>query len=635
MLFVEVVIHKTAKSRVLKTISHLSDQSVGIRILATTDLHMNLCSFDYYADQDEPTIGLTRTASLIRQARNEAEADGDIVLLFDNGDALQGTPLGDWAADPANAPHILMQAFGSLGYDAIGLGNHDFGFGLHFLQHVISDAPCPVLSSNALRTNGPQIWQDHVILHKEIPGAPTPMALKIGVFSVLPPQTAQWEAHKLHDTLTTQDILTCAANKVRKLKDENCDLIIALAHTGFGPDRSQRNMENAIIPLAEIEGIDAIIAGHSHLTYPVKAGSENTLVHGKPVVLPGTAGSHLGVIDLKLHSAERGGWTVGEARAALRPISAGRPDEMVSLAPEDPELLHLFSSGHAETRRRAGQPVGRTPHHLHSYFSFCAEDRGLRLVAAAQAAALRLCMSDTDLADIPILSAVSPSKFGGRAGPRFYTDVKPGEIFLRNVVDLHVFPNELQGVIVSGDQIVDWLEMSAAVFNQISTGSASELICENRVGHNFDVLYGLSCRIDLTQPPRFDDMGTLINAENRRVSEVLVGATPIAPDQQFAVALNNYRASGGGHFPFAGNAQRIDMPILPVQQALLDYLSGTLVSDPLEEAQKPFRITSNTGTQAILRTGPNAHRLLQDIQEFDPQVLGTDENGFLRILLTF
>jgi 2',3'-cyclic-nucleotide 2'-phosphodiesterase/3'-nucleotidase len=612
-----------------------------IRILATSDLHMNLSGFDYYSDAPEPSIGLTRTASLIRTARYEAMTAGALVLLFDNGDSLQGTPIGDWAAEQTNAPHILMQAFGELGYDAIGLGNHDFGFGLEVLDRILADAPCPVLCSNAHRQKTNPFWKSHEILTRRALYQGQQATLKIGVFSVLPPQTAKWESHRLQGKIVMDDMLTCARNKVRDLQAEGCDLILALAHTGLGSPNAEPDMENAVIPMAAIDGIDAVIAGHSHLTLPGPAhgGLDHVdairgRVHGKPVVMPGPAGSNLGVIDLILNRPGDGTWAIQGHSAELRsicPVGAGGVGQPVA---EDPELLRMFAKGHSKTRRHAAKPVGRTDQHLHSYFSFCAPDRGLALVATAQAAALRPHLQESPLAELPLLSAVAPSKFGGRAGPRFYTDVPPGQVFLRHINDLYVFPNELQAVVVNGAQISDWLEMSVCVFNQINPGDETDLVDPSRAGHNFDVLQGLSYQIDLSQPSRFDELGRLTDAAHRRIHDIRFEGRPVAADQRFVVALNNYRANGGGHFPFVDHAEPVALPAQPVQQILQNYLSGALPRDSMENAPRAFRFAPVSGATALLRTGPKARDHIAELEEYAPQLVREDDDGFLLIRLT-
>lgn len=597
-----------------------------IRILATTDLHMTLTGFDYYADKPDPTIGLTRTASAIRNARQQAE-DG-LTLLFDNGDALQGTPIGDWAIEN-DGPHPMMQAFKALEYDAIGLGNHDFGFGLDVLERVITQAPCPVICSNLNHVNDRQPWLRSVVLTRSVAQEET---IRIGVFSVLPPQTTMWEAHHLKDTFIAEDILTAARRTAEALRAQGCDLVIALAHSGLEQSTTQPGLENAVIPLAEIEGIDAIVAGHTHLTLP-GAGhlgldgvdAENALVHGTPVVMAGSAGSFLGVMDLRLTKSPEGRWQITDRHCDLVETA----DEV-----EDKDLNEMFKPAHLATRKMMAEPVSHTKQSLHSYFSFCAPDRGLALVAAAQAAGLRPFLHGNAFAGVPLLSAVSPCKFGGRAGPRNYTDVPVGEICLRHVADLHVFPNELRAVDITGAQLRDWLEMSAGVFNQIHPDAEAEITDSRRAGHNFDVVFGVTYQIDLSSPARFDSNGALTDPTAQRVRDLCFGGQIVRDDQSFVVALNNYRASGGGHFPFVTKARAIPLPSRDIKEILRDYLSDRLLADPLDQAPYPFSLAPLYGTHTILRTGSGALKYLPELNEYSPELLGPDTDGFERIRLT-
>lgn len=604
-----------------------------IRILATTDLHMNLTGFDYYTDTPDQTIGLTRTASLIRAARQEAERA--LVLMFDNGDSLQGTPMGDWAANSGTA-HPMMKAFQALDYDAIGLGNHDFGFGLASLGNILTQAPCPVVCSNLYRTRGPQPWQRHTVLDRTVSLNGEDIPVRIGVFSVLPPQTACWEAHNLDDDIVVEDILVAAKSLTQTLRDEGCDIIVALAHSGLGGSEPIAGMENAVIPLAAIKGIDAIVAGHTHLTLPGE-GHANTpmvdhltgLVHGTPVVMPGSAGAYLGVIDLAVTAGPDGKVQIRDCRVELRPVISNG-----TAVGEDSEIAGLCEVAHRMTRQSVAAPVAHIPDTLHSYFSCCAPDRGLTLVAAAQAAALRPFLQGPDLADLPILSVVSPAKSGGRSGPRHYTEVPAGEICLRHVADLHVFPNELRAIRISGAHLLDWLEMSASVFNQLKPGSEPELINPERAGYNFDIVFGLSYQIDPTRPPRYDAQGKMIRPDQKRISDLTYAGRPVRPEQMFVMALNNYRASGGGHFPHATTSDLISLPPLSIKDLVQDYLSQHLPPDPIATQPYPFSLMPQRGVTTILRTGPGALKYLDELHRFDPVSLGSDGLGFERIRLT-
>ncbi len=611
--------------------------SAQIRILATSDLHMHLTSYDYYSDRPDPAIGLTRTASLIQAARRQAERNDALVLLFDNGDSLQGTPFGSWAAETVPDDHPLPKAFNALGYDAVGLGNHDFGFGLDFVNRIARQTACPMICSNLQSNQTEQGWDAHAILHRAVKTNGQDTTIRIGVLSVLPPQTTQWEAHMLKGRVDVTDILTAAQRTVEELRNQGCDLIVALAHTGLGSAIPDPDMENAIIPLAEMPPIDAIVAGHTHLTLPGKAhagypfvDSKRGLVHGTPVVMQGWAGSHLGVIDLTLQQNSAGKWRVVDSHVEARAIA-----QSDTTIPECAMITDLFATGHAATRKRVARPVGAIPHTLHSYFSYCVPDRGLALVAAAQAAALRPHLADTAWVGLPVLSAASPAKFGGRAGSKYYTDIPAGEISVRHIADLSVFPNELRAVLATGAQIRDWLEMSAGLFNQLGSDVPNDLADPLRTGFNFDVLHGVTYQIDLSQPARFDTLGRLINPAFSRILNLELDGQPIAPDQKFIVATNNYRANGGGHFPIVRQARMIDLPQISIQDILCKYVAGTLPADPLEHAPRPFSFMPNEGQVAILTTGPGAQSHIAELAEYHPRILPNDADGFMRIHLTF
>jgi 2',3'-cyclic-nucleotide 2'-phosphodiesterase/3'-nucleotidase len=179
----------------------LGNLHTNLRILTTTDLHMHLTSHDYYADRADPSIGLTRTATLINAARRDAGARNITTLLLDNGDGLQGTPIGEVAAARQDLPNPLMQAFAHLRYDAIGLGNHDFNFGLKTLDAILEQVPCPAICTNLRRLDAedktlPFVVQDHMVW---VDGANLP--IRIGILSFLPPQTLRWDAYFLKDRI--------------------------------------------------------------------------------------------------------------------------------------------------------------------------------------------------------------------------------------------------------------------------------------------------------------------------------------------------------------------------------------------------------------------------------------------------
>ncbi len=600
-----------------------------LHVLATTDLHCNLLSHDYYANRPDPAIGLSRVAALIAKARAQAAARGAACILVDNGDGFQGAPLGD-VLPQAAGPHPLVRAFRVLQYDAAGLGNHDFDIGLDALAAVSADMPCPLLCSN-LRAVQPGLvlpFAPSAVLERQVPGCPDLPPVRIGLLSVLPPQTLSWCRQALQGQLQATGIVEAAAEQAGQLKAQGCDLVLALAHTGLAPAGGDRS-ENALDALAALPGIDALVGGHTHLTLP-----HPDHPFSKPVVMPGAHGSHLGVIRLELEHAT-GGWQMAGGSAALQPVShPGATGTATPLADEDPALVQALAGDHSRTLARMQEPAGHSPVAMHSFFTFFAPDRGLALTASAQAAAARVLLRGSAGENLPLLSAAAPGKFGGRSGPQSYTDIAAGDLCARNIADLQVFPNELRVVQVTGAQLQDWLEMSAGLFNRIEPGSSGRQLTDPlRAGHNFDVIFGLSYRVDVTQPPRFSASGDVLSPAAQRITDLCWQGRPVDAGQHFAVAVNSYRVSGGGRFRMVEEARELPVPPLRIRQAIRDYIAGRLPPEPLEEAPYPWQLAPVPGTRAVAVTGPGAAGHLAELPAGLAAPLGFDSAGFWELEL--
>src|ERR1043166_7901040 len=100
-----------------------------LRLLETNAIHVNVLPYDYYADAPNDTMGLSRAAAIIQAIRAESTNS----LLLENGDYLQGSPMGDYIAQrgmKAGDIHPVIKGMNTLGYAAGTLGNHEFNYGL-------------------------------------------------------------------------------------------------------------------------------------------------------------------------------------------------------------------------------------------------------------------------------------------------------------------------------------------------------------------------------------------------------------------------------------------------------------------------------------------------------------------------
>lgn len=593
-----------------------------LRLLATTDLHMHLLGFDYRRDRPAAQFGLSRLASLIAAERSDPQVAA--CLLVDNGDSLQGTAMGDVAAQGLDGPHPMMRAAQVLGYDALGLGNHDFNYGLPFLREVLQDAPCPVLSANMHPVSEPDLpFAPSCLLTREI-GAET---LRIGLFSVLPPQVMLWDAAHLEGRVRVSAIPEAAAQAVADLQAQGADVVIALCHSGVDLTQGAMTSENAAVALAAIPGIDAIVAGHTHLRLPGAdhAGLDHVdaqagRIHGRPAVMPFCEGQALGVIDLHLRR-QGARWQVTQSQARLRFVAQDEGGQV----PEDPALVSALATAQERTRAYMNQPIGQTDRALHSYFEALAPDQGLALVAAAQMRAVRPFV----LEDLPLLSAVAPCRTGGRGGPEAYTDIPAGPFHERHLQDLLAFPNTLALIELRGDILRDWLEMAAIRYAQLEDPTQVLPLLNPAVpGHAADVIYGLDYEIDLTRPAAFDLSGRRI-APNGRIAALRHQGRAVQDSDRFVVALNSYRAAGGGNVHALQKAIAQDCPALSLRDVVRDAVAegvAPIVSDPRQLCAGP-------GQRVELITGPGAHAYLSELTGRDADPGEITENGMLRLSL--
>ncbi|MEH6443916.1 MAG: bifunctional 2',3'-cyclic-nucleotide 2'-phosphodiesterase/3'-nucleotidase [Oceanospirillaceae bacterium] len=618
--------------------------NVQLRIMETTDIHVNLVDYDYYRDKASTTLGLAKTASLIRHATAEVKNS----LLFDNGDLLQGNPLGDYIAKEQGLNkgeiHPVYKAMNLLNYDAGNMGNHEFNYGLDFLKTAIAGANFPYVSANTYiddgdtdESNDKNFFTPYLILDRELTTEQgDKVTIKIGVIGFVPPQITQWDKANLSGKLVTHDIIEDAKKFIPLMREQGADLVVAIPHSGLGKLKGKTMAENATLGLSKVAGIDAILFGHSHQPFPSEkfaqiAGADiaKGTINGVPSVMPGFWGSHLGVIDLQL-TVEDGKWSVVDGQGSLRGIYKRDGRKKISLVDADKAVVEAVQKEHKATIVYMNKGVGTTTAPIHSYFSLVQDDPSVQIVTNAQQRYVEKLIQGTEYDGIPVLSAGAPFKAGGRGGADYYTNISAGKIALKNVADLYIYPNTLRAVLLNGAQVREWLEMSMGAFNTIKENTVTEqpLLNPDFPSYNFDIIDGVTFKVDLSKAPRYAKDGKKI-ADTHRVVQFKFQGKPVIDEQSFIVATNNYRASGGGHFPALDGSNIIISAPDENRTVLANDIFEQQTIDPTADNNWSFLAIDKTNV--IFESSPNAKAAIT--ADMPIEYVGEGNDGFAKYRL--
>ncbi len=513
-------VHRTAPGAAAPPEQHAPGRRVTLTLLATTDVHGHVEPWNYLTARPA-NLGLAKIATLVREIR----AQEPHVLLFDCGDATEGTPLAWYfARKDTAAPNPIVAAMNAMRYDAMALGNHEFNFGLDALWRDKAEANFPWLAANVRQEwpAGPRHFAPYVI--KEIAG------VRVGVVGFVTPGIPHWEVPAHYRGYRFDPIVEAARRVVPELRPK-VDLLVALVHSGLDRDpatgRPLRQIypgENSAWELAEqVPGIDVIFFGHTHLELPEK------FIHGVLLTQAKNWGESLAEAEVTLAREPGGRWRVAAKHSRTIRVTA-------RIAP-DPEIMQLAAPYQTKVERFLDTPVGVSPATLTGTLARLEDDPLVDLIQKTQMEAGRADVSFATLFD---LRCSFPA----------------GAVTARQVFALYSYDNWLDTVEMTGAQIRQALEHSASFYPQwpFSPGRI-EL-----PSYNADSAEGVSYRLDLSKPV------------GRRIRDLSYRGAPLAPNARLRVAINSYRYAGGGGYTVFRGLPLLDQSNDEIAELILDYL---------------------------------------------------------------
>ncbi|MFB7027364.1 MULTISPECIES: bifunctional metallophosphatase/5'-nucleotidase [unclassified Streptomyces] len=546
-------------------------------VMGTTDLHGNVFNWDYFTDKEfddkaHNDVGLAKISTLVERVRKEKGRRN--TLLIDAGDTIQGTQLSYYYAkvDPITARrgpvHPMAQAMNAIGYDAAALGNHEFNYGIPVLRKFEEQCDFPLLGANALDAKTLRPAFAPYSMHRL--RTPCGRGVKVAVLGLTNPGIAIWDKANVGGKMVFPGLEEQAAKWVPKLRSMGADVVVVSAHSGSSGTSSYGDqlpyVENAAGLVAEqVPGIDAILVGHAHTEIPeYRVKNKET---GEEVVLsePLKWGQRLTLFDFGL-VWERGRWTVEKVGAQV--LNSNTVEE-------DRKIVRLLSDEHRKVVAYVNQVIGTSVSAMTTADAPWKDEPIIDLINVVQAETVRAALAGGAYAGLPVLSQASCFSRTAR--------IPAGQVTIKDAAGLYPFENTLEARLLTGAQLKDYLEFSARYYVRTPAGAAVDTAkltnADGTPDYNYDAVSGLTYEIDIAK-----EVGS-------RIVNLAFGGRPLDPAAKFVLAVNNYRASGGGAFPHVASAQQVWANSDEIRNTIIQWVRAKGTVDPGQFASVDWRLT--------------------------------------------
>ena len=458
-----------------------------LTIYFTSDLHGYIYPTDYRGNA-EKDIGLFKCASQFRK-------DGN-TLVVDGGDLLQGSPLGAYCHDTIGSAARFAEMMNCCGYDYVTLGNHDFNFGMPYLESYLNALHGHCVCENVRGEDGSSRFPARVHVLEN--------GLRVGIVGIVTDYVNVWERPEHLAGISITDPVEAARSALKSLRNQ-ADLTVCVYHGGFERDLVSGRVlsatrENAAYRLCQELDFDILLTGHQHMSVP------GQMVQGTFVVQPSDKGQEYLRITAELQN--------GQWHFSSRTVPAGGPCREPWLA----EFAGMEQGAQNWLDQVAGhlsRPITPdTPLRMAAEGSPLAD-----LFNSVQLEATGAQISVTSLANDP-------------AG-------LPRTVRRRDILNAYPYANTLVVKRVTGAVLRQAMERSAEYFARNADGSlcVSDAFLKPKIEHyNYDYYAGVRYAFDCSRP-----VGS-------RVAELRVNGKAVSDTDVFTVCLSSYRASGTGGY---------------------------------------------------------------------------------------
>ena len=511
-------------------------------VLYTSDIHCGV-------DQGWGYAGL--------YAVKESLSADNYVLLVDDGDAIQGEPIGTMTTGEG-----IIDIMNAVGYDIAIPGNHEFDYGMDRFLELTKKANFPYISCN-FNKEGELVFQPYVIKEFDgvkiaFVGVTTPLTLRSSTPKYFMNDAGEFIYGFLSDE-TGEAVYTAVQKAVDDARAEGANYVIVMGHMGNQTECAPWKYDDVI---ANTTGIDAWLDGHSHDTDQVSMKNKD----GEDVVRSacGTKFGHIGALTITPEgkiSSELYNWDSSIAAPKLLGFNNVGSDAVKAAS----EVLDV----------KLKEVVAKTSVDLYIYDPVAVDGEGypIRIVRTSETNLGDLCadayLDQSGDADIAFVN-----------GGGIRVQLNAGNLTLNDILKVHPFGNSLTVIEVTGQQVLDALEWSVhslpgqfGGFNQVA-------------GLTFEYDATIESPVVQTDNAMFDHVD---DSKPRRVRNVLVGGEPLDPEKTYKLASHDYQLlnNGDGYTMYAG-CKVLQESVKLDNQVLIDYITQTLGGVVSEGYENPY-----------------------------------------------
>ena len=543
-----------------------------LRIIGTSDLHGKFLPWDYALNAESLSGSVAQLSTAIAQYRD------DNTLLVDAGDTIQDNSADIFVG--GDDVHPMVQAINALNYDVWVTGNHEYNYGMDVTKKTIADMNCKVLTGNVYDENGDPIADGYAIFEKD--------GVRVAVIGMVTQNITRWDAANLANCTVTDPL-----EETRKIIDSiqgQYDVLVGVYHMGI---KNEYGVENSGVTdiLNACPEFDVMVSSHEH------SQIQGEDINGVLVVQNKNMAQTMAVIDLTLEK-DGDGWKV-----------ADKTSESINIADfeADPAIVELLGKYDEQARADAEQVVGQLAD------GALAPDNEIAEIPSAQ-------IQDTALIDLINAVQMYYTDAPVSAAALFTMDANmfPGDIHKCDMALVYKYTNTLYKLHMTGAQLKKYMEWSVNYYNTFKPGDLTISFNPEIRAYNYDMFAGVNYEVNIANEP-----GSRI--ENLTWPD----GTPVKEDDEFDIAVNNYRANSQLLAP-GEIYEPDDMPTLlemdvrgeigGVRELIRDYIVNVKGGTITPECDENWKIVGNDWDEAL-------HRKAVEMLSSGELTIPTSEDG--------